>query len=89
MDGSRRHRLLEKATRYEQVLITTTDLEQVNDFFGSGANYFHVSGGQVWPSDQEGKMGETPVSPAEVEEALEEKIAEASEAAGQAIDEMA
>jgi hypothetical protein len=32
-------------------------------------------------------MGETPVSPDEVEEALEEKIAEASEATGQAIDE--
>ena len=87
MDGSRRHRLLEKATRYEQVLVTTTDLEQVNDFFGPGANYFHVSGGQVWPSDQEGNVGETPVSSAEVEEALEEKIAEASEAANQAIDE--
>ncbi|GIS93623.1 MAG: hypothetical protein CM1200mP22_08600 [Dehalococcoidia bacterium] len=33
MDSSRRYRLLEKATRYEQVLITTTDLNQVNDFF--------------------------------------------------------
>jgi len=62
MDSSRRHRLLEKATRYEQVLITTTDLEQVNDFFGSGANYCYVSGGQVWPSDQDGNVADNPVS---------------------------
>ena len=62
MDSSRRHRLLEKATRYEQVLITTTDLEQVNDFFGSGANYCYVSGGQVWPSDQDGNVADSPVS---------------------------
>ena len=57
MDSSRRHRLLEKAMRYEQVLITTTDLEQVNDFFGAGANYLYVSNGEVWPSDQDGNVG--------------------------------
>ena len=62
MDSSRRHRLLEKATRYEQVLITTTDLEQVNDFFGTGANYLYVSNGEVWPSDQDGNVGDSPAS---------------------------
>jgi hypothetical protein len=62
MDSSRRHRLLEKATRYEQVLITTTDLEQVNDFFGSEANYCHVLGGQVWPSDQDGNVADSQAS---------------------------
>ena len=62
MDGSRRSRLLEKATQYEQVLITTTDLEQVNDFFGSTANYFYVSNGQVRPSDQYGELSDGPVT---------------------------
>ena len=62
MDSSRRHRLLEKATLYEQVLITTTDLEQVSDFFGAGANYLYVSNGEVWPSDQDGNVGDRPVS---------------------------
>jgi hypothetical protein len=62
MDSSRRHRLLEKATQYEQVLITTTDLEQVSDFFGAGANYLYVSNGEVWPSDQDGNVGDKPVS---------------------------
>ncbi|MCS5654459.1 MAG: DNA replication/repair protein RecF [Dehalococcoidia bacterium] len=62
MDSSRRHRLLEKAMRYEQVLITTTDLEQVNDFFGAGANYLYVSNGEVWPSDQDGNVGDSPAS---------------------------
>ncbi len=76
MDSSRRHRLLEKATRYEQVLITTTDLEQVNDFFGSGANYFLVSKGQVWPSDEGGNVGAEPVrnqdAGLETEQAIDE-----------------
>ena len=62
MDSSRRHRLLEKAIRYEQVLITTTDLEQVNDFFGAGASYLYVSNGEVWPSDQDGNVGNSPAS---------------------------
>ncbi len=62
MDSSRRRRLLEKATEYEQVLITTTDLEQVNEFFGSGADYFYVSDGQIWPSDQHGNVSNDPVS---------------------------
>ena len=62
MDSSRRHRLLEKATHYEQVLITTTDLEQVSEFFGSGANYNYIAKGQVWPSDQDGNVSENPVT---------------------------
>ncbi len=62
MDSSRRHRLLEKATHYEQVLITTTDLEQVSEFFGSGANYNYIAKGQVWPSDQDGNFSENPVT---------------------------
>ena len=62
MDSSRRYRLLEKATRYEQVLITTTDLNQVNDFFGAGANYHYISKGQIWHSDQNGNISEYPVS---------------------------
>ena len=62
MDRFRRRRLLEKATQYEQVLITTTDLEQVNEFFGAKAKYFYVSNGQVWPSGQDGKVGDSPVA---------------------------
>ena len=62
MDSSRRYRLLEKATHYEQVLITTTDLEQVSEFFGSGANYNYIAMGQVWPSDQDGNVSENPVT---------------------------
>ncbi len=68
IDAVRRHRLLEKSMRYEQVLITTTDLEQVNDFFGSGANYLHVSGGQVWPSDEHGNVADIPVSGGDLQE---------------------
>lgn len=68
MDGFRRHRLLEKATQYEQVLITTTDLEQVNDFFGPKANYFYVSNGQVRPSDQYGEVSDVPVAGQAIDE---------------------
>ena len=78
MDSGRRHRLLEKAMRYEQVLITTTDMEQVNGFFGSGAIYRYVSGGQVWPSDEHGNIGETPVSGEEAEEGDEPAIDESA-----------
>lgn len=49
MDAARRQRVLEKASRYPQVLITTTDPEQVTGFFGAGAFYFRVGGGQVLP----------------------------------------
>ncbi len=78
MDSARRHRLLEKATRYEQVLITTTDLEQVNDFFGSGANYLHVSGGQIWPSDEHGNVGDSPVSAEDAQEDEDQAIDESA-----------
>ena len=84
MDSFRRHRLLEKATQYEQVLITTTELEQVNDFFGSTAKYFYVSNGLVWPSDRFGDVGDSPVVFGE-----EEKGEESGEEPGQAIDESA
>ncbi|MCH7735840.1 MAG: DNA replication/repair protein RecF [Chloroflexi bacterium] len=82
MDSSRRHRLLEKATRYEQVLITTTDLDQVNDFFGTGANYLYVANGQVWPSDKDGNVGDSPVS-------NQDQGQDADQDTGQAIDESA
>ncbi len=72
MDSFRRHRLLEKATQYEQVLITTTDLDQVNDFFGSKAKYFYVANGQVWPSSQSGDVGDVPVSNGETSQTIDE-----------------
>ncbi len=50
MDSRRRRRVLEKASGYPQVLITTTDPEQVSGFFGAGASYFRVGGGQVTPA---------------------------------------
>ena len=49
LDPSRRQRVLEKITRYQQVLITTTDLEMVRHYFGDQASYFKVTGGQVTP----------------------------------------
>ena len=72
MDSFRRHRLLEKATQYEQVLITTTDLDQVNDFFGAKAKYFYVANGQVWPSSQSGDVGDVPVSDGETSQTIDE-----------------
>ncbi len=84
MDSFRRHRLLEKATQYEQVLITTTELEQVNDFFDSTAKYFYVSNGLVWPSDRFGDVGDSPVVFGD-----DEKGEESGEEPGQAIDESA
>ena len=49
MDGARRSRVLEKATQYDQALITTTDLDQVQGFLGPEARYFQVSAGKVIP----------------------------------------
>ena len=49
MDGPRRTRVLEKATQYEQSLITTTDLELARDYFGAEARYFQVDAGKVIP----------------------------------------
>ena len=51
MDGTRRQRVLEKASQYPQVLITTTDPNQVTGFFGACAFYFHVNEGQITPLD--------------------------------------
>ena len=82
MDSFRRHRLLEKATRYEQVLITTTDLDQVNDFFGARANYLYVSNGEVWPSDKDGNVGDKPASGQESDQ-------DAGQETGKAIEESA
>ena len=50
MDASRRRRVLEKASHYPQVLITTTDPDQVSGFFGRSAAYFRVEGGRITPS---------------------------------------
>ena len=47
MDSSRRRRVLEKASAYPQVMITTTDVEQVSGFFGASASYFRVYGGRI------------------------------------------
>jgi len=49
MDAERRRRVLERTTQYQQVLITTTDLELARGFFGPAATYFQVSGGRVLP----------------------------------------
>ena len=49
MDATRRRRVMEKTCQYPQVLITTTDPEQVSGFFGAGASYFRVAGGQISP----------------------------------------
>ena len=49
MDADRRRRVLEKAVQYPQVMITTTDMEQVSGFFGAAAAYFRVEGGQITP----------------------------------------
>ena len=49
MDADRRRRVLEKAADYPQVMITTTDLEQVSGFFGPSATYYRVDGGRITP----------------------------------------
>ena len=51
MDAFRRRRVLEKISQYQQVVITTTDLELVRGFFGAEANYYKVVGGDVYPMD--------------------------------------
>ena len=51
MDASRRRRVLEKAAQYPQVLITTTDVEQVSGYFGASAAYFRVDCGRIAPWD--------------------------------------
>ena len=49
MDAERRRRVLEKTADYPQVMITTTDVEQVSGFFGASAAYFRVEGGRIAP----------------------------------------
>ena len=49
MDSDRRRRVLEKTADYPQVMITTTDVEQVLGYFGSSATYFRVDGGEITP----------------------------------------
>ena len=47
MDADRRRRVLEKTANYPQVMITTTDREQVHGFFGNGVPYHYVEGGKI------------------------------------------
>ena len=47
MDSTRRSRVLEKASQYQQALVTTTDPEPLRGFFGPEATYFQVAGGGV------------------------------------------
>ena len=47
MDAARRDRILDKATQYQQSLITTTDCGPLRAFFGAAATYFRVAGGGV------------------------------------------
>ena len=54
MDRSRRRRVLEKTGQYRQVLITTTDAEQVSGFYGDTAAYYEVSNGRVTRCDYRG-----------------------------------
>ena len=49
MDSLRRRRVLEQTAQYQQILITTTDLELVAGYFGDRASYFEVQGGSVKP----------------------------------------
>ena len=51
MDAGRRRRVLEKTADYPQVMITTTDVEQVSGFFGASAAYFRVDGGRITPCE--------------------------------------
>ena len=52
MDISRRRRVLEKITGYEQVMITTTDPEVIQQLLGPEAAYFRVENGQVIALEQ-------------------------------------
>ena len=52
MDISRRRRVLEKITGYEQVMITTTDPELIQQLLGPEAAYFRVEEGQVIAQEQ-------------------------------------
>jgi len=47
LDESRRRLVLENVASYEQVLITTTDFDRVEDSYLSGATRMRVESGQV------------------------------------------
>ncbi len=47
MDSTRRRRVLEQVTRFQQTMITTTGMEQAGGFFGPAAHFFRVNGGEV------------------------------------------
>ena len=47
MDGERRERVLQKAARYRQTLITTTDADLARASLGDSAAYFRVADGAV------------------------------------------
>lgn len=54
MDSRRRRKVLEKITRYEQAMITTTDVSLVREALGAEATYFRVEGGEVLPAPDAG-----------------------------------
>ncbi len=66
MDISRRRRVLEKITGYEQVMITTTDPELIQQLLGREAAYFRVEEGEVIAQEQKS------ASPPSTEERAEE-----------------
>ena len=49
MDLTRRRRVLEQTSRFQQTLITTTDMDDPRSFFGPSAHFFRVDGGRVMP----------------------------------------
>ncbi len=53
MDLTRRRRVLEQASRFQQTLITTTDMDDPHSFFGSAAHFFRVDSGRVTPLSNE------------------------------------
>ena len=53
MDLTRRRRVLEQASRFQQTLITTTDMDDPRGFFGPAAHFFRVHDGRVTPLDNE------------------------------------
>ena len=47
MDSFRRNRVLDKALQYQQVIITTTDLEMIQNGTLPNATYYEVQSGNV------------------------------------------
>ena len=68
MDLTRRHRVLEQTSRFQQTLITTTDMEDPRSFFGPAAHFFRVHGGKVTPLPNEGATHATAALPETVRE---------------------